>query len=253
MRAAARLLAIVKPVRYLEPGNPTGLTGLTTHPTPRSTLLYLYTSTLDKLKQIPETSVYRQSTEALTKHRLSIVEKVKPEGWDTWHERVTKRIEERASVLEKQGLGIRHQAGKYNFVTIRPQDDVDERVEEWDGEAVEELLEGPDRTAEQAREQPKALGEGKLSDANAIDDAMKIELEPRLSLAQYVSLFNGNQVIPPATLCLNHTVRCNLATTDGLLRVQQIENEIAAGLIEEVIQVAEGEHLLVDKMVEAKA
>lgn len=36
-------------------------------------------------------------------------------------------------------------------------------------------------------------------------------------------------------------------------RISEIENKIAAGLIEEVIQVAEGELLLVDEMVESRA
>jgi NADH dehydrogenase (ubiquinone) 1 alpha subcomplex subunit 5 len=84
MRAAARLFASVKPGQFLEAGAPTGLTGLLTHPSPRSSLIYFYTTTLDKLKQIPESSVYRQSTEALTKHRLQIVEQSKPAGWDEW-------------------------------------------------------------------------------------------------------------------------------------------------------------------------
>lgn len=35
-------------------------------------------------------------------------------------------------------------------------------------------------------------------------------------------------------------------------RVNDLENRIGAGLIEEVIQVAEGEYQLVDKMVESK-
>jgi NADH dehydrogenase (ubiquinone) 1 alpha subcomplex subunit 5 len=35
-------------------------------------------------------------------------------------------------------------------------------------------------------------------------------------------------------------------------RVQEIEEKIGAGLIEEVIQVAEGEALLVDQMVKGK-
>lgn len=35
-------------------------------------------------------------------------------------------------------------------------------------------------------------------------------------------------------------------------RISEIENKIGAGLIEEVIQVAEREHQLVDAMLEAK-
>lgn len=84
MRGTLRLLASVKPVRYLEAGAPTGLTGLRTNPSPRSTLLYLYNRTLDKLANVPETSLYRQSVEAVTKHRLGLVQGVKPTGYDEW-------------------------------------------------------------------------------------------------------------------------------------------------------------------------
>jgi len=90
MRLTSRLLATAK---YLSPGAPTGLTGVYTHPAPRTTLLYLYTNTLDKLKQFPEHSVYRQSVEALTKHRLSIVESVKPSGLEQWQNSVRQTIE----------------------------------------------------------------------------------------------------------------------------------------------------------------
>ena len=91
MRPSTRLLAQAS--RFLTPGAPTGLTGVLTHAAPRSTLLYLYNSTLDKLKQFPEHSVYRQSVEALTKHRLSIVESVKPEGLEEWQTRVKSVVE----------------------------------------------------------------------------------------------------------------------------------------------------------------
>jgi NADH dehydrogenase (ubiquinone) 1 alpha subcomplex subunit 5 len=89
MRAVSRLLASVKSAQLLEAGAPTGLCGLRTHPAPRSTLIYLYNSTLDKLNQFPESSVYRQSTEALTKHRLQIVKETKPKGWDAWQDKIS--------------------------------------------------------------------------------------------------------------------------------------------------------------------
>lgn len=92
MRNSLRLLAKVKPGKFLEPNTPTGLTGLTTHPAPRPALILTYRQTLDKLQQLPTTSVYRQSTEALTKHRLSIVESTKPAGYDEWLTRVQKQI-----------------------------------------------------------------------------------------------------------------------------------------------------------------
>lgn len=87
MRSALRLLA-----RYLEPNAPIGLTGLTTHPSPRPTLIHVYRQTLEKLKAFPETSVYRQSTEALTRHRLQIIKSTKPPGFDAWFERAKETI-----------------------------------------------------------------------------------------------------------------------------------------------------------------
>jgi NADH dehydrogenase (ubiquinone) 1 alpha subcomplex subunit 5 len=84
MRRTFRLLAAVKPARYIESGRPTGLAGLYSHPSPRSTLLFLYSSTLDKLKAVPGHSVYRQSVEAVTKHRMQIVEQAVPPGYEEW-------------------------------------------------------------------------------------------------------------------------------------------------------------------------
>ncbi|ANZ73459.1 BA75_00686T0 [Komagataella pastoris] len=56
-------------------GNPTGLTGLFQHPSPRPTLITLYKATLKNLEEkIPKESVYRTAVEAFTKERLSIVE-----------------------------------------------------------------------------------------------------------------------------------------------------------------------------------
>jgi hypothetical protein len=92
MRNSLRLLAKVRRSKFLEPNTPTGLTGLTTHPAPRPALILTYHQTLDKLQQLPTTSVYRQSTEALTKHRLSIVESTKPAGYDAWLARVQNQI-----------------------------------------------------------------------------------------------------------------------------------------------------------------
>lgn len=81
-----RFLANVKPERFLEAGNPTGLTGLLTHATPRPTLLHLYQATLERLKTFPEHSVYRKAAEAVTLHRMQIVESVKPHGYEEWLE-----------------------------------------------------------------------------------------------------------------------------------------------------------------------
>ena len=52
----------------------TGLTGLKVHPNPLPTLIETYRSTLTQLSSIPQTSVYRQSVEALTQRKLNIVQ-----------------------------------------------------------------------------------------------------------------------------------------------------------------------------------
>lgn len=51
----------------------TGLTGLAVHPDPLPELTKTYESTLDLLSTIPESSVYRQGVEALTKSKLKVV------------------------------------------------------------------------------------------------------------------------------------------------------------------------------------
>lgn len=55
-------------------GEPTGLTGLYQHPNPIPTLTQVYDITLNRLKELPEHSVYRTSVENLTKSRKQIVE-----------------------------------------------------------------------------------------------------------------------------------------------------------------------------------
>ncbi|KAF9644670.1 NADH2 dehydrogenase [Thelephora ganbajun] len=52
----------------------TSLTGLAVHPSPLPELAKAYESTLNLLSTIPETSVYRQGVEALTRNKLKIVQ-----------------------------------------------------------------------------------------------------------------------------------------------------------------------------------
>ncbi|KAI5281024.1 hypothetical protein KEM54_003443 [Ascosphaera aggregata] len=93
MRASLRLLASVKPAsKYLKPFAPTGLAGLCTHPCPRPALLHAYKTTLEKLKAFPDSSVYRQAVEAVTKHRLAIIEKIKPDGFEEWQKNIKEAI-----------------------------------------------------------------------------------------------------------------------------------------------------------------
>ncbi|KAG2366586.1 NADH2 dehydrogenase, partial [Suillus spraguei] len=52
----------------------TGIVGLAVHQNPLPELFNTYNSTLSVLASIPSGSVYRQGAEALTKHKLNIVQ-----------------------------------------------------------------------------------------------------------------------------------------------------------------------------------
>ncbi|KAI1365668.1 ETC complex I subunit conserved region-domain-containing protein [Xylaria arbuscula] len=223
MRRTLRLLANVKPARYLEAGNPTGLTGLYTHSSPRSSLLFLYSHTLDKLQKFPESSLYRKSVEAQTKHRMSIVEAAVPPGYQEWAQRAQKIIEENpdqfsiATSAKIDGArAITAVSGGSIFVHRADPQEKDIRYEEWDGERDEgegsEGLRGPEE-----REHPSlsaALDRKPLE----FPDKVQWEAEPQMTADQ----------------------------------VEEIENKIGAGLIEEVVQMAESELKLIDILYEAK-
>lgn len=182
MRSTLRLLANVKP-RYLEPFAPTGLTGVHTHPSPRPTLIYLYSSTLEKLKAFPESSAYRQSVEALSRHRLQIVESQKPPGFDAWLERVRKTVAEEPERFAK----LKQAEGSFAFVGIEQRDGSDiTSGEEWNGEAPSASTEGPVRTPEEEAELEKILADESVppSDAEIHNHTMKWENEPSLEAEQ---------------------------------------------------------------------
>jgi NADH dehydrogenase (ubiquinone) 1 alpha subcomplex subunit 5 len=190
MRLTSRLLAAVKPARYLESGTPTGLTGLFTHAAPRSTLIYLYSSTLDKLKQLPESSVYCQSTEALTKHRLKIISSVIPAGYEEWAEKAKKIIDEHPEVFNTPEGGIDYDGGRHlketfagkSFVTTKVDPEYDDTMEEWDGETDHgPELEGTRTTAE--RKGQSVLG---MKRPGEDEKQIKWDPEPPLSADQYV-------------------------------------------------------------------
>ena len=240
MRATLRLLANVKP-RYLEPFAPTGITGLLTHPSPRPTLIHLYRSALSKLSAFPESSVYRKSTETLTRQRLQIVESTKPAGYDEWLERVKKTVgaepERFASLRLKDG----------SYAALQQDDGSDNpRGEDWNGEPLEATTEGPHRTPEQEARWNKEIEES-TSERHESDfyvQAMKWENEPALEADQYVV---------PWTAVVENKIRWEGTIADYQPRIASIENQIAAGLIEEVIQVAEGELKLVDQLYKSSA
>ncbi|KAG8531767.1 uncharacterized protein KY384_003403 [Bacidia gigantensis] len=216
MRPTVRLFAAVKAGagRYLEPGNPTGLTGLFTHPSPRSTLLYLYHSTLDKLQSFPDHSVYRQSAEALTNHRKRIIEEIKPAGLEEWQQRAKEKIEEYPHLFRQgESQHVYQEAGKVGFVETKevPTEFGGEPLE-WDGEKGQPSREGghdEDGRSYNARELMRKQ-----------EDTTTVEWEPEPSL--------------------------------DAAQIDDAEQKIGAGLIEEVIQVAEGELKLADTMLEHK-
>ncbi|KAF2125034.1 hypothetical protein P153DRAFT_370355 [Dothidotthia symphoricarpi CBS 119687] len=213
MRAAVRLLASIKPGQFLERGAPTGLTGLLTHPSPRSTLLYHYNSTLDKLKQIPESSVYRQSVEGLTKHRLQVIESTKPKGWDDWQEKIQMQVDNDPEAFQS----ISTSGG--NTIVLPKNNEVDPRTRaaEWDGEIPSTFPEGIRSEKSRSKFIPKMKGDVNYTPERSIT---KIKFDPE---PQY--------------------------TAEA---ISDLESRMGAGLIEEVIQVAEGEHMLVDEMVKNK-
>ncbi|KAL9023060.1 MAG: hypothetical protein Q9196_007406, partial [Gyalolechia fulgens] len=206
MKHTTRLLAAVKSEKFLTAGNPTGLTGLLTHPAPRSELLYLYTSTLSKLSRLPAHSVYRHATEAITKHRLSIIHATKPAGYEEWAQRAQRHIREHPEVFgEGRDVGDVFVQARMT----REKEDV-----EWDG--GKELIPSASELSMKDRENMK--GRSTRPTESQRFDLEDWENEPPLEASQ----------------------------------IAEIEDQIGGGLIEEVIQVAEGEHQLVDIMLESR-
>ena len=195
MRAFPRLLASVKATKFLEPYAPTGLTGLFTHPAPRSALLYLYHSTLDKLQAFPESSAYRQSAEAVTRQRLNMVEQIKPAGYDAWLERSRKEIEENTKLYEEssgdsedgQAGSLAVRRGGNVFVAVET-DHRDPHTLEWDGEPdLGPALEGTRTEEEKEADQSRvaAFKAGPKPRQQRFD----WEPEPQLDADQCVGLF----------------------------------------------------------------
>ncbi len=149
MRVTLRLLASVKPGRYLQPGQPTGLTGLFNHPSPRSSLIYIYGSTLEKLKTLPEHSVYRQSTEAITNHRMQIIQSIKPEGYEEWAKKAAETLEQYPEAFRPGGTYQYESIGGEPFVSLRDSGRYDNGNEESTSpERIESPAESPGQMSE---------------------------------------------------------------------------------------------------------
>ena len=192
MRASQWLLATVeKSSKYLTAGNPTGLTGLYTHPTPRSTLIHLYSSTLVLLRQLPSSSAYRASTEALTKHRLSIVESTKPAGYDEWSAKAKKVIQENPNIFGDGAKGgsivIQELDGK-KFAQLRTSETEEGEGIEWDNEDLVAQSEGAGGAKELEQ------GRSKGPDTDSLASTVHWVPEPSLEADQYAYVVTERHV-----------------------------------------------------------
>ena len=175
MRVTLRLLADVKAGRYLRPGHPTGLTGLFNHPSPRSTLIYLYGSTLHKLEKFPEHSVYRQSAEAITKHRMQIIKSIKPEGYDEWAQRATKTLRDYPEAFMP--------GGRYHFESVGGEPYITLRKTQYENENENENgNENEESTSPEAIEPPA----GEPGEMTEMQEVPGWESEPPLEASQCV-------------------------------------------------------------------
>jgi NADH dehydrogenase (ubiquinone) 1 alpha subcomplex subunit 5 len=186
MKPATRLFAAVK---YLQRGNPTGLTGLYTHGSPRPTLIYIYKRTLEALDKMPESSVYRQSVEALTKQRLSVIEKTIPVGFEEWRERIAKQLPDSDEELRKLAPHFRKTADGTLCIMASYEKPIDEKTDAWDGEPrVPDFTEGPSIDDKSMAAKNAAL----QNPVTLTRGSVRVEPEPALTAQQYVML-------PPAT------------------------------------------------------
>lgn len=71
--ATSTMLRLTRPLLQQALKSSTGITGLAVHPNPLPDLTKTYESTLSALHEIPKSSVYRQSVEALTLNKLKIL------------------------------------------------------------------------------------------------------------------------------------------------------------------------------------
>lgn len=143
---------------------------------------------MSKLQALPETSMYRQSVEAVTKHRMGLVEKIVPPGYEEWAAKAKELVNKNSAQFRVasgriDGSEVRTvKLGDKIFVVGRKHEDVDERIEEWDGEADEGAeLEGI-RTAKEREDQVV------WAERKPLEDHEKVEWqdEPQMTADQYV-------------------------------------------------------------------
>ncbi|PGG97144.1 hypothetical protein AJ79_09325 [Helicocarpus griseus UAMH5409] len=229
MRSTLRLLAEVKPARFLQPYAPTGLTGLVTHPQPRQALLVTYTKTLERLKQIPESSVYRQATEALTQHRLKIVESIKPPGYDQWLQEVEQKVAANPDLVQKITTPDGSLAAAYAILTGRVSELEKRHYRDNMEQAMKQIKEQKEQFEKLPEEEKAAVARWSQQQEREIkEEQAELDVEPERKLEIYEE---------PAL---------------ESAQISEIEHKIGAGLIEEIVQVAEGELKLVNEMVKSK-
>ncbi|KAK7542149.1 ETC complex I subunit conserved region-domain-containing protein [Phyllosticta citribraziliensis] len=274
MRPASRLLAAVSSAgRALQPNAPTGLTGLRTHPAPRSALIYLYSATLDRLKRLPDSSVYRQSAEALTRHRLSVVEATANYQLKEWAERMREQVDENERTASRLGVEVKYTSDGKWYLYMEP---VGVMEEDPDVERLPENQEIPEaRRGQKIIEQLTAIAHAEFRRGSELkrkneevssqlleSDAELAELRERRAELEkeydtyMTELRNWKPTDPSGLEGLwdppKDAKRLKFEPEPSLTheQVSDIENKIGAGLIEEVIQVAAGELELVDVMTE---
>jgi NADH dehydrogenase (ubiquinone) 1 alpha subcomplex subunit 5 len=219
MRASLRLLA-----PRLPPFSPTGITGVLTHPHPRPTLIALYNQTLFVLSQLPAHSVYRQSAENLTKHRLAAVKVVKPDGFESFQ-----------TLLQERGLSANdpeiHDVARYMRNVLRQPmqsnhqgyiDFAQQELRNWEefgaSEGGDEGAEASSVDALMAAEiETVGIDDSEHGDSVEEDPSVPL-LEPQLTVAQ----------------------------------IEEIEEAIGEGLIEEVIEEGWGEYRCAKEMGKTK-
>lgn len=243
------------PATYVPPFTPTGLTGILTHPLPRQTLIGVYSQTLDALKELPSTSVYRQSVENITKTRLAAVEAVKPYGYDEYQKKVE-------SILQKNGLSSPDKKRIAYLAVTAAQfrailNDIKDETHPDDLPMLQRL------------EEEQKVWDDRLREA--IAGKSENDVLPNATLDQ-ANAVSGGREAPPATPppagSVSHNETKGITEEDEKLlealqelprepaltraQIASIENQIGAGLVEEVITQGVNELNLIKEMKEAK-
>lgn len=244
----------------LVPFSTTGITGVLTHPNPRPALIAVYNHTLTVLSRLPPHSVYRQSTENLTRHRLAIVESVKPEGWEEFQARLKVEkerlgLQNNDTAFELKVIGKQFREVARGVVTQNPvmKEFLQKELDRWEmGPAPEDTP----QTVGAALPTPKVYIEDP-SGGGEIPDMVRSEAleEEHPTLEVYIQDPAGSGEIPPDIARSVALEGVPLLPEEPPLYAEQVtelEEKLGAGLIEEVIDQGWMELTLVKEMEEAK-